>query len=152
MPKNVRAKFRVDFRLVLKAFKEKGYYEDVHRDKIAKNDFKGLYIAGNTFSLNQDYDNLHLDDRMQLKDPDGDGIYDTELVLNTYNPDAHVASKWSLEHDISKYPAFRSESSLLNAVCNMSLDELCQNIEADSTFRTGEKWGGVWTSDISYSI
>jgi hypothetical protein len=32
------------------------------------------------------------------------------------------------------------------------LEEALKNIEPDTTFRTGAKWGGVWTRDISYSI
>lgn len=34
----------------------------------------------------------------------------------------------------------------------MAADELLNNVEADSTFRTGALWAGVWTRDISYSI
>ncbi len=40
----------------------------------------------------------------------------------------------------------------MDALFNLSLEEAIKNIEADSTFRTGAKWGGVWTRDISYSI
>lgn len=152
LPQNTKVKFRLDFRPVLNAFKEKGYYEDVHGEKIYKDDFKGVYIAGSSYPLNWDFENLPRTPRVELKDPDGDGIYEIELTFNAYDPDAHVKPKWSLHHDISKYPVFSCESPLLNAIYNMTLDELCQDIEADSTFRTGEKWGGVWTRDISYSI
>ena len=152
LPQNTKVKFRLDFRPVLNAFKQKGYYEDVHGEKIYKDDFKGVYIAGSSYPLNWDFENLPRTPGVEMKDPDGDGIYEIELTFNAYDPDAHVKPKWSLHHDISKYPAFSSESPLLNAVYNMTLDELCQDIEADSTFRTGEKWGGVWTRDISYSI
>ena len=152
LPQNTKVKFRLDFRPVLNAFKQKGYYEDVHGEKIYKDDFKGVYIAGSSYPLNWDFENLPRTPGVELKDPDGDGIYEIELTFNAYDPDAHVKPKWSLRHDVSKYPAFSSQSPLLNAIYNMTLDELCQDIEADSTFRTGEKWGGVWTRDISYSI
>jgi len=152
LPKNTKVIFRLDFSKVLKSFKEKGFYEDVHGEKIYRQDFKGVFIAGSSFPLNWDFENLTNNEKMQLKDPDGDGIYELELVFNAFDPDAHVSSKWKLQNDISKYPVFKSESPLLNAIYNLSLDELRMDIEADSTFRTGVKWAGVWTRDVSYSI
>jgi len=44
------------------------------------------------------------------------GIYELELIFNAFDPDAHVSSKWKLKNDISKYPVFKSESTLLNAI------------------------------------
>lgn len=152
LPQNTKVKFRLDFSRVLKSFKEKGFYEDVHGERIYKQDFKGVFIAGSSFPLNWDFENLTNNEKMQLKDTDGDGIYETELVFNAFDPAAHVSSQWKLKNDISKYPVFKSESPLLNAIYNMSLDELRMDIEADSTFRTGVKWAGVWTRDVSYSI
>lgn len=152
LPQNTKVKFRLDFSRVLKSFKEKGFFEDVHGEKIYVADFKGVYIAGSSFPLNWDYENLTSNEQLKLNDPDGDGIYETELIYNAFDPDAHVSSQWKLKNDISRYPVFKSESSLLNAIYNMSLDELCMDIEADSTFRTGVKWAGVWTRDVSYSI
>ena len=152
LSQNTKVKFRLDFSSVLKSFQEKGFYEDVHGEKIYVADFKGVYIAGSSFPLNWDFENLTSNQQLKLNDPDGDGIYETELIFNAFDPDAHVSSEWKLKNDISRYPVFKSESPLLNAIYNMSLDELCMDIEADSTFRTGVKWAGVWTRDLSYSI
>lgn len=58
---------------------------------------------------------------------------------------------WKLSKDISHYPQFSSEQLLVDALYNMSLEELILNIEEDGTFRTGAEWEGVWTRDISYS-
>ncbi|HUW93811.1 MAG TPA: hypothetical protein VMV74_11655 [Bacteroidales bacterium] len=152
LPANTRVRFRVDFTRVLKAFEEKGYYDDVNGNRIFKADFKGLYIAGDTYPLNWDFENLAGKQELMMKDPDGDGIYENELIFNVYDPSAHTASEWQLSNDISKYPRFNSESVLLNALYNMSLDETVMLKEADGTFRTGKEWAGVWTRDISYSI
>ncbi|MCZ4695935.1 glycogen debranching protein [Ancylomarina euxinus] len=59
---------------------------------------------------------------------------------------------WHLTKDISHYPKFDSHFQILNALYNMSLEELEMNINQDSLFDTGEKWKGVWTRDISYSV
>ena len=58
----------------------------------------------------------------------------------------------SISLDLSSGPSYISSQPIVDALYNMSLEEAKMNIEADSTFRTGAKWGGVWTRDISYSI
>ena len=151
LPQNTRVIFRLDFRPVLNSFKKKGYYESPHGKKIYSKDFQGVFIAGNSYPLNWDFENLPRTKGRELKDLNGDGIYEIKLTFNPYDPDAHVASHWQLKSDLSGYPSFSCSFPLLNAVYNLSLDELKMNIEADSTFRTGEKWAGVWTRDVSYS-
>ncbi|GAI75469.1 unnamed protein product, partial [marine sediment metagenome] len=39
-----------------------------------------------------------------------------------------------------------------DALYNLSLEELLQDIRMDGAFMAGAKWPGVWTRDISYSI
>ncbi|MDQ3395279.1 MAG: glycogen debranching protein [Bacteroidota bacterium] len=58
---------------------------------------------------------------------------------------------WKLSKDISEHPQYHSEFTLLEALYNMSLEEMEENVEPDKTFRTGAEWVGVWTRDISYS-
>lgn len=60
--------------------------------------------------------------------------------------------EWKLSKDISSLPSYKSDQLIVDALFNMSTEESLKNIELDSTFRTGAKWGGVWTRDISYSI
>ena len=59
---------------------------------------------------------------------------------------------WVLKRDISHLPQYTSSLTIDNALYNMSLEESELAIEADSTYRTGVYWGGVWTRDVSYSI
>jgi hypothetical protein len=60
--------------------------------------------------------------------------------------------KWVLETDLSCYPQTISEYPLLDALYNMSLEELKKNTRDDGAFNAGAKWQGVWTRDVSYSI
>ncbi len=60
--------------------------------------------------------------------------------------------EWKLEKKLDGYPTYKSNHVLLNAIYQLSLEEIEKNIAPDSTFNTGEKWKGVWTRDISYSI
>ena len=88
----------------------------------------------------------------ELTDADGDGIYEVTLLMNAYNPDNFTAADWTLQEDISAYPSFQSDQLLIDALHTKSLEEMLQNLRPDGAFMAGEKWGGVWTRDISYSI
>lgn len=151
VPANTKLKVKVDFNPVLKAFKEKGYYETVTGEKIYQNDFKRLCIAGGTEPLSWDFENLH-SKGLELKDDNKDGIYEADLILNQYDPNKVTAKEWRLKNDVSGYPQLQSGSLLIDALYNMALDETKENIEKDGTFRTGKEWSGVWTRDLSYSI
>ncbi|MFT3682447.1 MAG: hypothetical protein QM791_19485 [Ferruginibacter sp.] len=149
---DTKLRIKVDMSAVLNDFKTKGYFTTYKGDKIYKEDFKGLFIAGNTLPMIWDFDNLHTKEGLQLKDDDGDGIFETTLVLNSQKDEKQTDTNWKLSKDISAFPQYQSESMLANAVYNMSTEEMIKAVEPDSTFRTGKEWAGVWTRDISYSI
>ncbi|HTD41076.1 MAG TPA: hypothetical protein VK671_10685, partial [Mucilaginibacter sp.] len=145
-------KIRLDMREVLKAFKEQGYYTCFNGDKIYKNDFKGVFVAGNTAPMIWDFNNLVNHAELELKDPDGDGIYETTLALNKPEDENKTAPSWKLKRDVSAFPQYHSDYKITDALYNLALEEMQNAVEPDSTFRTGKEWGGVWTRDISYSI
>lgn len=149
---NTKLRVRLDMREVLASFKTKGYYETFKGDKIYKEDFKGVYIAGNASPLIWDFDNLVHHEALQLKDDDGDGIYEAILLMNAPEQENQTDAQWKLGRDISAFPQYRSNFPIADAIYNMSLEEMIKAIEPDSTFRTGKEWAGVWTRDISYSI
>ncbi|HSK12623.1 MAG TPA: hypothetical protein VK907_05375, partial [Phnomibacter sp.] len=143
---------RLDMRQVLKGFEEQGFYTNVKGEKIYKDDFKAVYIAGNTLPMTWDFDNLRNRPELELKDPDGDGIYETTLILNSKADLKKIDTVWQLSRDISAFPQYRSPHVLADAIYNMSLEEMEKAVETDSTLRTGAEWAGVWTRDVSYSI
>ncbi len=149
---DTKLKIRVDMNAVLNDFKTKGYFTTYKGDKIYKEDFKGLYVAGNTLPMIWDFDNLHNKEGLELTDADGDGIYETTIVLNARKDEKQTDASWKLSKDISAYPQYHSDDVLANAIYNLSLEEMVKAVEPDSTFRTGKEWAGVWTRDISYSI
>lgn len=151
LPPNTRVRFRVDFNPVLKSFRENGFYDDILGNRIFEADFKGLYLAGDTYPLNWDFENIPSNPLLKMEDSDGDGFFEKELVFNVYDPTAHTSSAWKLTNDISKYPEYESPYVLINALHNMALDEMVMLMEKDGTFRTGEAWPGVWTRDLSYA-
>jgi hypothetical protein len=145
-------KIRLDMRQVLKAFKDQGFYTCFNGDKIYKNDFKGVFVAGNAAPMIWDFNNLVNHPELELKDPDGDGIYETTLILNKPGDENKIASSWKMTRYVSAFPQYHSDYKISDAIYNLALEEMQNAVEPDSTFRTGKEWGGVWTRDISYSI
>ncbi|WP_299991565.1 glycogen debranching protein [uncultured Pontibacter sp.] len=152
LPPNTPLTVRVDMREVLDAFAKQGFYTAYNGSKVYKDDFKGVYIAGNSSPLSWDFDNLASREGMELEDPDGDGIYEVTLNMNAHREEKLTASHWKLSLPIDKYPQYKSDYVLTDALYNMTLEEVVKNIEEDGTFRTGKEWAGVWTRDISYSL
>lgn len=148
----MKLRIRVDMRPVLNQWKEKGYYTAFDQTRIYKQDFKGLYVAGSAAPLIWDFDNLVHHPDLQLTDADGDGIYEVVLDLDKPGDDKTTAAEWKQTKDLSAYPRYQSPYPISDALYNLSLEEMVNAIEPDSTFRTGKEWAGVWTRDISYSI
>lgn len=149
---NTKLKIKLDMREVMRQFEQQGYYTNFKGDKIFKQDFKGVFVAGSTLPMNWDFDNLVNNKPLQLKDDDGDGIYETELLLNAKQDQKQTDTEWQMTKDASAFPQYQSPYLIQSAIYNMSLEEMLKAVEPDSTFRTGKEWAGVWTRDISYSI
>lgn len=145
-------KIRLDMRKVFNDFASKGYYEAFDGARIYAADFKGVYVAGGTAPLTWDFDNLEHFKDLQLKDEDGDHIYELDLTLNSPEEKQPMSPGWKLSLNTSAYPEYRSDYTLVDALYNLSLEEMTKAVEKDSTLRTGKEWAGVWTRDVSYSI
>ncbi|MGD9931789.1 MAG: hypothetical protein AB7U05_17350 [Mangrovibacterium sp.] len=150
LPVNYEYTFRLDMRRVLEQFNKKGYFEAFDGSRISKDDFKAVYIAGGAEPLTWDFSNLD-ENGLALKDPDSDGIFELTVTLNPFDDPQNDVKEWKLAEDISMKPSYQSDQPIVDALFNLSLEEAQLNIEPDSTLRTGAKWGGVWTRDVSYS-
>ncbi len=146
---NIKLNIKLDLRNVFNDFKTKGYFEDINNEKITKEDFKGVFVAGNIAPLNFDFENLVKNE--QLKDEDGDHIYEITININTFDEDKLIKPQWKLKEDISQYPQLKTDNELIQSLYNMALEETKLLSEEDGTFRTGAKWAGVWTRDVSYA-
>lgn len=149
---NTELKISLDMRHVFEEFDKQGFFTTFDGSKIYKQDFKGVFIAGGTAPLVWDFDNLVNFPQLELKDQNGDKIYEITLRMNAPEEKKSTAMHWTLSEDISSFPQYSSDYTLQNALYNLSLEEMLLDIEEDSTFRTGKEWAGVWTRDISYSI
>jgi hypothetical protein len=149
---NTKLKIRLDMRPVLAAFAKQGYYTTNRGDKIYKQDFKQVFVAGTPAPLSWDFDNLVNKPELALHDADGDGIYEVTLTLNAPEAAKTTAQQWQQSIKTADFPQYSSPYPLADALYNLALEEARRAVEPDSTFRTGKEWAGVWTRDISYSI
>ncbi len=148
-------RFRVDLRTVLDSFKQKGEYRLYNGESLRAKDFEGVYVAGGTRPLSWDFDNLAGRAEYRLTDPDGDGVYEATLRFRgdpDRKPLENGYSVWRLGKDLSGFPSYQSPQPLVDALYNLSLEEMLLDVRPDGAFMAGEKWNGVWTRDISYSI
>jgi len=151
----VNVTFRLNMKKVLNEMGGSGFYQTFNGTIIRKEDFNGVFIAGEEYPLHWNFNELQNNKEFELTDTNNDSIYEAQInfVVNPNRPlDENGYSHWTLNENISNYPAFLSPKLLLNAQYNLSLEELIQNIRNDSTFMAGAKWLGVWTRDIAYSI
>jgi len=152
---DVELLLRVDMRHVLKDFKEKGHYELFNGDKFYAKDFSGVFIAGNISPLSWDFQTLGAKKQFQLSDENNDGIYEIKLLFKKdifASDEDKLTTQWKLTKDISAYPQLQSSSVLLDALYNQAIEEMLLDVRDDGAFMAGEKWLGIWTRDISYSI
>ena len=149
---NTPVKIRLDLRPVLTAFRKQGFYTTFKGDKLYQQDFKHVYIAGGTAPLSWDFDNLTNKPELEMKDADGDGIYEVLLTLNQPAAAKTTAASWKKTINTDDFPQYSSDYPLADALYNLALEEARRAVEPDSTFRTGKEWAGVWTRDVSYSI
>lgn len=63
-----------------------------------------------------------------------------------------TVSRRVLQPDFARFPKVTSDIPLIDALYNLSIDDLGKDINTDNTLQAGAKWQGVWTRDISYSI
>ena len=149
---NTPVRIRLDMRPVLAAFKKDGYFTTFRGAKIYQQDFRHVYVAGGTAPLSWDFDNLTNKPELELKDLNGDGIYEATLTLNQPAAAKTTASSWQKSIDTADFPQYSSDYPIADALYNLALEEARRAVEPDSTFRTGKEWAGVWTRDVSYSI
>lgn len=79
------------------------------------------------------------------------GEHHANIVADNAITSTFENRSWLQHKSRNGYPAFGCEVPISVALYNLAVEELDNLVEADSTWRTGKLWGGVWTRDVSYS-
>lgn len=143
--------FKLDLRKVLNDIKNNRVHITATGEPITN--VGSVYVVGqdNTSLKSKNFHNIKALKKLKLEESSVNGIYEATLELSQDHNDMRT-DKWEADKKITRYPEFKCELPLANAIYKLSVEEMDKNIEADSTFRTGAQWGGVWTRDVSYSI
>ena len=143
---------RLDLRHVLRALRERGSYDPPYGEPIQRLD--AVYAIGDVDPLSWDARALRPGGPAQLRDPDGDGVYELTLPIEaryTRPLAGEGRAIWTRQADVSAFPRLRSPELLVDALYRMSLEELTQLVREDGALSAGAKWPGVWTRDVAYS-
>ncbi|MEP7066601.1 MAG: hypothetical protein ABI889_11250 [Gemmatimonadota bacterium] len=146
--------FRVDLRDVLHSMEAQGFYQPRLGVCINRGDLAHVYVVGDPPPLTWDYASLQPGSPLELRDADGDGIYEGTLPIETAYTRPRTANGralWARTADLSAYPDLTSPQRLQDASYRLSLEELRQLIRVDGALSAGAKWPGVWTRDVSLS-
>ncbi|HEX8832087.1 MAG TPA: hypothetical protein VF705_13015, partial [Longimicrobium sp.] len=145
---------RLDLRQVLRSLATTGAYDPPEGEPIGRADFRHVYAIGDVEPLHWEVEALRPGGPAELTDPDGDGIYSVTLpieALYTRPRAADGRAIWTRHADLSAFPQLRSPQPLLDALYQMSLEELTQLVREDGGLSAGAKWPGVWTRDVSFA-
>lgn len=143
---------RLDLRHVVQALRERGAYDPPYGEPIRSLD--AVYAIGDVEPLSWDARALRPGGPAQLRDPDGDGIYELTLPIEaryTRPLAGEGRAIWTRQANLSAFPRLRSPEPLVDALYRMSLEELVQLVREDGALSAGAKWPGVWTRDVAYA-
>ena len=96
-------------------------------------------MADGATPLSWDFDNLVNKPELELKDPDGKGIYEITLMLNQPAAAKTTATRWKQSINTVDFPQYTSDYPLADALYNLALEEARRAVEPDSIFRTGKE-------------
>jgi hypothetical protein len=145
---------RLDLRPVLRSFAREGAYDPPQGPPIRRGEFRAVYAIGDVEPLTWDVAPLRPGSASQLSDPDGDSIFTLLLPIEaqyTRPLAGEGRAVWARRADLSAFPRVRSPERLLDALYQMSLEELTQLVREDGALSAGAKWPGVWTRDVAFS-
>ncbi|HEX2081711.1 MAG TPA: glycosyl hydrolase family 65 protein, partial [Longimicrobium sp.] len=143
---------RLDLRHVLRELRQRGSYDPPYGEPIRRLD--AVYAIGDVEPLSWDARALRPGGPAQLRDANGDGIYELTLPVEaqyTRPLAGEGRAIWTRRADLSAFPRLQSPERLVDALYRMSLEELTQLVRDDGALSAGAKWPGVWTRDVAYS-
>ena len=147
--------FRLDMRHVLASLRDSGHYDPPLGPRISRGDPLAVYVRGTPEPLTWDLQALRPGSPLEMKDPDGDGVYEVTVPIAaeyTRPSTADGRAIWARRLDLRSLPDVRSSQLLQDALFRLSLEELLQLVRDDGALSAGAKWPGVWTRDVALSV
>ncbi len=143
---------RLDMRAVRRSITAQGGYTPPLGARVTA--LESVWVIGDTDPLQWDVRRYTPGMPQELKDPDGDGIYEVTLPFRTdyLRPlGADGRAMWARRLGVSGHPELTSSQPLLDALYRLSIEELRELQRPDGALAAGAKWPGVWTRDVALS-
>src|SRR5688572_3201007 len=147
--------FRLDMRHVIHSLRDSGHYDPPLGPRIRRGDPIAVYVRGTPEPLTWDLEALRPGSPLEMKDADGDGIYEVTVPIAaeyTRPGTADGRAIWARRLDLRALPDVQSSQILQDALFRLSLEELLQLVREDGALSAGAKWPGVWTRDVALSV
>lgn len=124
---------KVDMRRVEQQLQTAGYFVTPTADTIYQEEFKGVWVAGNIPPLSWNFFNLDANAELRLHKTDSAGIYELTIPLQLRpNPIPHIG-EWKIEKENPNYPTISTPMPIIDALYNMSIDDIAKGINRDAT-------------------
>ena len=120
---------KVDLRNVMAELETKGEFATPTGDTIYREEFKGVWVAGNLPPLSWNFFNLESNAQLQLQETDTAGIYELHIPFQLRPEPIHHIGEWKIDHVNTHYPTIATPMPIVDALYNMSIDDIAKGIE-----------------------
>lgn len=140
-------KLRIDLSPVETALREQGYYITATNDTIYSQDFQGVWATADVAPLNVDASQCWNHPELRVDQGVSDsGVYQVEVPLEV--PMVSVAQEWKIDAPSSNAPLYSSSQTCMNALYNMSVNELEKPVAQPLHFMAAQE---CYTIALSYA-
>ena len=116
-------KLTIDLSSIKKDLKEKGFFVTPTHDTVYAQDYKGVWVTADLPPLDIDISQCNLHHELLVDAmPGTNDLHEATLSLTRAAPPA--AHEWKIASTSTNYPAYTSNQKLIDAIHNMSIQEL----------------------------
>lgn len=115
---------KVDLRKMENALKTDGLFCTPTGDTIYREEYKGVWIAGNIPPLSWDFLGLEQNTSLKLHPTDSAGIYEITIPLRVHSQPISYLTEWKIDHENPDYPTIKTHVPIIDALYNMSIGDV----------------------------
>lgn len=141
---------KVDLRKMLKILDADGMYATPTGDTIYKEEFKGVWIAGNIPPLTWDCFDIEKNAKLKLHETDSAGIYEITIPLQVNPQPIPYFTEWKIDKVNESYPIISTPMPIIDALYNMSVSDVANGMMQVDGVPTYPLWANH--TRISYPI
>lgn len=117
-------RLNVDLSPMFESFKKNGWYATATGDTIFKNDFHGVWIAGNIPPMTWNFYTLESNARLRLHPSGKNGLYEIALPLQWQGEEITYHKEWQIKAPDRNYAVVNTGQNLIDALYNMSIQDI----------------------------